>query len=521
MPTISEALSLAVEHHQAGRLAEAEPLYRQVLAAEPNRPGVWRLLGLLAHQTGRHEMALQYIGRAVQLQPDDATAHVDWGLVYHRLGRLGQAVAGYRRALELRPDYPEALSNLAHALTAQGKLEEAVACGRRALELRPDYAEAYNNLGNALRDQQRLDEAAACYRRALKLRPDLAQTHRNLGIVLADQGQPEAALASYRRALELQPDDVEAHLGMALVMLVTGDFQQGWAEYQWRWRRQDNPPRSLQQPLWRGEPLGGRTCLLHAEQALGDTIEFVRYARLLKRQGARVVFECPAPLLRLLVGCPGIDRLVQQGDELPAFDVHAPLLSLPGILGTRVATIPGEVPYLFAEPELVGRWRDKMSRLDGFKIGINWRTRPGSGDWMRRTIAAQHFQSVAAVPGVKLVCLQKGVGPAEENAILPRLGLWDPGPDFDGAAAFVDTAAVMAHLDLVLTADTAVAHLAGALGVPVWVALPTPPDWRWLLERHDCPWYPSMRLFRQKRPGDWAGVFAEITAALCERLAGR
>ena len=621
MATLPEALALAIQHHQAGRLAEAEQIYRQILAVAPDQVDALHMLGLMAHQAGRHDLAVQYIGRALQLNPDCAEAYYNLGVVwqsqgkpdeavacYRRAlelnpgyaeahsnlgnalkeqGKLDEAVACYRRALQLKPGYIKAHSNLGNALKEQGKLDEAVACYRRALELKPDFAEAHSNLGNALSDQGKLDEALACYRRALELRPDLAGAHSNLGHALCEQGKPDQAeaccrravelkpdhavahnnlgialceqgkldaaeacyrraleLASdyaeahsnlanalhgqgrlreaeacYRRALELKPDYAEAHNNQAMLWLLRGDFQRGWPEYEWRWRPKKAPaPRRFPQPAWDGSPLAGKTCLLYAEQGFGDTIQFVRYARVLQQSGARVVFQCPRPLLRLLGSCPGIDRLLAQGDDLPPFDVHVPLLSVPALVGTRIDTIPAEVPYLQAEAELVERWRAKLAGTEGFKVGVNWRGRPGPGPWTRRDIPLQHFGALAAVPSVRLVRLQRAEEAGGERTGQPPPWLWEPGCATDEAGAFIDTAAIMKNLDLVITSDTAVAHLAGALGVPVWVALPFAPDWRWMLDRADSPWYPTMCLFRQKSPGDWAGVLNEIAMVLRQRL---
>jgi hypothetical protein len=323
-----------------------------------------------------------------------------------------------------------------------------------------------------------------------------------------------------------------------LLLLLQGDFERGWPELEWRWKSGEIIERKFSQPRWKGEPLAGKTILLHSEQGLGDTIQFVRYAEVVKEGNpeATVVVECEQPLVNLLQSCRGIDRLVTEGEELPAFDVQAPLLSLPGILGTRVETIPARVPYLFADNRLVEEWNSKLaavgtaqatetSAVSGLRVGINWQGRAGKGEWRKRDVPVEYFARLAEIPGLRLIRLQKGG--AESNVPCPKsnvgeieTAIFDLG-DFDTQrGAFVDTAAIMMNLDLVITSDTSVAHLAGALGVPVWVALPFAPDWRWLLDRSDSPWYPTMRLFRQKSIGDWAGVFEEIRAALAERFQG-
>jgi tetratricopeptide (TPR) repeat protein len=619
--TTFEALAIAVQHHQAGRLRAAEQIYRQILAIEPNHVDALHLLGVIANEVGEYEIAVEYIGRAIglkqtdaafhsnlgnafkgqgkldeavacyrralelqpnlaevhhnlanvfkdqgrldeavahyhralelcpdypqtygnlgnvltdqrklneavacyrralELKPDDVAARNNLGIAFQELGKLDEAVACYRRALELKPEFAEVHINLGNVFKGQGKLDEAAACYRRALELKPEFAEAHNNLGTVFQIQGKLDEAAACYGRAVELKPEFAEAHKNLGLAFQGLGRLDEAIARYRRALELKPDFPEAHMSLALAWLLTGNWQRGWPEYEWRWQTKNFAPRPFRQPMWDGKSLGGKTILLHAEQALGDTIQFIRYASIVKQHGATVIVECPQPLLELLEGCPGVDQLIGHGKELPAFDVHAPLLSVPGILQTSIESIPASVPYLLSKPAIAERWRQRLSALHGFKIGIHWRGRPGLGPWCRRDIPLALFSSLAAVPNVQWISLQKGATSDELAPLRDRLPILDFADDLDrSGGAFVDTAAVMANLDLVITSDTAAAHLAGALGVSVWVALPFAPDWRWLLDRSDSPWYPTMRLFRQTQWGNWHTVFEEITKALCARL---
>ena len=391
---------------------------------------------------------------------------------------------------------------------------------RRALALKPDYAEAHNNLGGALSAQGNLDEAVACYRRALALKPDYAEAHNNLGGALSDLAKFDEALACYRRALRLKPDYAEAHWNQALLTLLTGDFERGWAEYEWRWKTKQLhfERRTFSQPRWDGQPLAGRTILLHAEQGLGDTIQFVRYVSLVKVRGGRVVVECQPPLLPLLADCPGIDQVVARGNPLPAFDVQAPLLSLPGILGTTLDSIPDRVPYLRADPELAQAWRKRLEALDGFKVGIVWQGNPPFKGDRQRSIPLRQYEALARVEGVQLVSLQKGAGADQLGKLAASFPVLDLGEQLE---TFSDTAAVLKNLDLLISSCTSVPHLAGALGVPVWLALPFVPDWRWLLEREDSPWYPHHRLFRQSRPGDWSEVFERIAGALRGLVATR
>jgi tetratricopeptide (TPR) repeat protein len=520
MATISEALAIALQHHQAGRLDAAEQIYQRILQVEPEQPDALHFMGVLNAQLGRHQAAVDYITRAIAVRPNLAPYHLNLGLAYQASQKLDAAIASYRRALQLQPEFAEVHFNLANALKEQGRVAEAVACYRRAIELKPDFAEAHCNLGNALLEQRNLDEAAASCRRALQLKPVFAEAYQILGNALLEQAAWDEAAACYRRALKLKPDFAEAHMGLATLELLRGDFQHGWPEYEWRWRGKFSSPRTFQQPRWDGFPLAGKTILLQAEQGLGDTIQFVRYAPLVKQLGSAVILECQKPLLSLLATCPGIDRLVAQGDILPDFDTHAPLLSLPTILHTSLDTIPAAVPYLFAAPPLVESWREKLREVHGYKIGISWHGQPRQGGWRIRNVPLQRFAALAAIPGVRLISLQKGAGREELAEISRHFPVLDLGDDLDQAAgAFMDTAAIMMNLDLVITSDTALPHLAGALGAAVWVALPFAADWRWLMDRSDSPWYPTMRLFRQKISGDWAGVFHEIEDALRERRA--
>jgi hypothetical protein len=361
-----------------------------------------------------------------------------------------------------------------------------------------------------------LDDAVASIRRALELKPDLAEAHNALGLAWQDQGRIADALACYQRAIDLKPQFAEAHLNRALLWLLKGDFEQGLAEYEWRWRTRLKPlvRCPYQRPYWDGGPLEGKTLLIHAEQGLGDTIQFIRYAALPRERGARVMLGCPKPLLRILRSYRFLDRLVEEITPALDFDVYCPLMSLPGVLKTTLASVPADVPYLFAAPELVQKWRERLGSLEGFKIGIAWRGSPSHANDRARSIPLSCFKPLAALPGVRLVSLQKGPGAEQLQDPADSFPVTEAGSRLDD---FMDTAALLRNLDLLITCDTAVAHLAGALGVAVWVALPLVPDWRWLLDRSDSPWYPTMRLFRQQAPDDWTGVFERIRAALERR----
>jgi tetratricopeptide (TPR) repeat protein len=515
---MSKALATAHQEYQAGRLQEAERKYRQILAREPENADALHLLGVIERQTERCADAIDHIGQAIQRNPDFAEAHNDLGKAHADLGRQQVATDCFRRALDLRPDFLDAQNNLGNALKAQGKLDEAIACYLRALEFKPDWAGVLYNLGNAFKEQGKLEQAIACYHRSLEIQADYVDTHNNLGNALKDQGKLDEAIACYQRALELQPAHADAHWNRALAWLVMGNWQEGWQEYEWRAQQKEFAPRRFSQPMWDGSTLAGKTILLHAEQGLGDTIQFVRYAPLVKQRGGTVFVECQKALVPLLQGFPGIDELFAQGSDHPAFDVHAPLLSLPRLFATSPESVPGQAPYLHPRTDLLARWQARLKAQDGFKIGICWQGNSKYRADRCRSIPLRYFAPLARVPGVRLLSLQKGEGTEQVSQVRDLFHVVDLSPELDETTGqFLDTAAVMQCLDLVVTSDTAVAHLAGALGVPVWLALPYAPDWRWLLVRLDSPWYPSMRLFRQKAIGDWSEVFERMAVVLLDQ----
>jgi Flp pilus assembly protein TadD len=514
MSAAAADFAAAWKQHQAGRLAEAERLYRAVLAKDDGHAQAWYLLGVVRWQQGDGTQAEQHLRQALQRRPNLAAAHNFLGMVLASQRRHVEAASHFREAVRLQPNDAEAHSNLGLALLDAGdhSLTEAESNLREAIRLRADFADAHNNLGNVLWRQGRLPEARAAALKALQLRPDYAEAHNMLGSVCLSQGHLQEALLGFERAIKLKPNFAEAHFNRSVALLVLGRWEEGWAEYEWRWKL-PVPRRDFRQPLWDGSPLQGRTIVLHAEQGLGDTLNFIRYAALVKGRGGRVVVSAPRPLLPLLAGCRGIDRLAADGDPLPDFDVHAPMLSLPRLFGTRPDSIPADVPYLHVDPQNVYHWRLWLTGYPGFKVGIAWQGDPKKRNDRQRSVPLTRFARLAQVPSVQLFSLQRGAGSEQLDGCpfpVTDLGRWQ---DKDGRA-FLDTAAVMRNLDLVVCVDTAVGHLAGGLGVPVWLALPFDPDWRWLRERTDSPWYPTMRLFRQPHSGDWDSVFAQIAAEL-------
>jgi tetratricopeptide (TPR) repeat protein len=478
-------------------------------------------LGLALAETGQPGDARHCYERALALRPEFPEALNNLGILLEDQGAHDQAEARYRAALQLQPNSADTFNNLGVTLAAQRRHEEAVESYRQALRIKPQAPLPWNNLGNALRTLGEVDEAIDCLRKAIALRSDYAEAHNNLGIGLVQLGLHQQAQESYEQALHLRPQYPEAHLNRSLAWLGESDFVRGWTEYEWRWNVPGTKKRACRQPLWSGALSPLQTLLLYFEQGLGDTLHFIRYAEMARRRVGRVIAEVQAPLVPLLSRCRGIDELIAAGAAVPAFDVRLPLLSLPGALGTQLDTIPADAPYIFAEPQRVEAWRRRLAEVGGLRVGIGWQGNPQYRGDRQRSIPLHHFARLAEIADVQMISLQKGEGTAQ-IAKLEKPFLLVEFTDLDAAGgAFMDTAAVIENLDLVITSDTALPHLAGALGVETWIALPFAADWRWLRDRDDSPWYPTVRLFRQERPGDWQGVFDRIAAELTARAASR
>jgi tetratricopeptide (TPR) repeat protein len=478
-PTIHEALETAARHHRAGELPAAEKIYRQVLALQPNDPDALHLLGVLAAQVGNAE-AIPLLRKAIAQRPEFPEAYAHLGNALHMRGEIGEAITCYRRAVALLPEFPEAWSNLGNALTTAGETEEAVRCCRRALSQQPGFPEARNNLGEALRSQGKVDESIVEYRAAIAIDRNFANAHGNL----------------------------------AQALLQRGELEEGYREYEWRWRCDSfqAPRRSFAQPLWDGSDLRGRTILIHAEQGIGDTIQMLRFVPKVIEKGGRVIVECAASMVRLLKEATflsGVTVVSSAAQAAEKFDVHLPMMSLPFALGVRsVADIPGDVPYLSTRPRAL--------EASGLKVGLVWSGSAAHVNDRNRSIPLQLLSPLAR-HGVSFHSLQ--VGEAAREARLGPAGMTLI--DMSGQIHdFADTAEIIAALDLVICVDTAVAHLAGAMGRRVWVLLPFVADFRWMLDREDSPWYPTMHLFRQKRPSDWGQVISTVGMALDEEING-
>jgi tetratricopeptide (TPR) repeat protein len=545
--TIVQALDRAFSAQKAGQLIEAERLCRQITAAKPDFFDAVHLLAYVQSELGRKEAALTNYDRAIALRPGHAAALSNRGNTLQDLQRFDEALASYDRALSVQPDFAAALSNRGNALRALKRFEEALASYDRALAVRPDFADALSNRGATLYELKRFTEALASYDRALAVRPDAAETlsnrgaalyelkrfaealasydralavqpayaeaHFNRGNALQELKRFDEALASYGRALAIRPDYAAAHANQALCRLLIGDFDRGWEGYEWRWQTeplQSNKP-TFAQPLWLGrEDISGKTILLHAEQGYGDAIQFCRYVPMVAARGARVILQVPERLSGLMSTLSGAPQVRAAGKIQAGFDVHAPLLSLPLAFGTKLETIPSATPYLFASSKAASDWAKRLGPKRRPRIGLAWSGSPTHKNDHNRSINLGSLLPLFEIDAT-LVSLQKDTRGEGEKALKGQMGLLD---FCDELEDFSDTAALMSNLDLVISVDTSVAHLAGALGKPIWVLLPFVPDWRWLLDREDSPWYPTARLFRQDDKCDWDSVIGRVHSAL-------
>jgi len=488
--TASDPFAEAVAHHRAGRLGEAMELYKQTLRANPGHAGALHLLGVLVHKIGDPAMGGKLILEAVRLDRAQPFLYADLALALLDSGRPADAARAFLAAFLLDPAHARAAFSLAVLFEDVERRAEAIPLYAQAARLEPDPSRSLNNLGSALTKEERAGEAPAFLRAALAADPAMVEGWYNLAQALRGAHRIEAALALYRRALAVAPDHPMVNADYGTALLLAGRSEEGWAQHEWRWRTAIFDPyqRGFVQPMWDGAPLNGKRLLLHGEQGLGDVLQFCRYAPLVA--GGEVVLEVHPPLVRLLQTLPGVSRVIARGETLPMFDIHCPLMSLPRLF----PEIPA-APYLPAPP---ARPREGRKR-----VGLVWAGSSHHPDDRRRSLPQERLAPLLAVPGVEWSSLQIGGRPPDGVADL-TVDIGD----------FADTAEKLAGLDLLITVDTSIAHLAGAIGCPAWVLLAYTPDWRWQLDRSDTPWYPSLRLFRQKSPGDWAGVVDEVAAAL-------
>lgn len=511
MLSVAQALELAVKHHRAGDLEPAERIYRAVLRIDPRHAGVRYNLGNVLQKKNLLDDAIDQYQAALSMTPDDSTAHRVLGTAYKAQGNLGKAIACFRKALELRPDYAEAHNNLGNSYLDLQEPEASVECFRRAVCCRPDSADFLFNLGNALYRCGRLEEAERELRCAVRLRPDDPELHNSLGIALFDQANCAEALACYERALALDSGHARSHYNRALAWLWQGDWKRGWSEYEWR-HRLFGRCTAAEQAAWRGERSPDATLLIEAEQGLGDIIQFARFVVEARKRVGRVLMCAPSSMHAILRRIGGMDELVADDAPIAAHDFRISLMSLPYVLGITPEYVPSE-PYLRADVTRCRFWQNALAAVRGLRIGIQWQGNPAHAKDRWRSIPLAEFAPIARLPGVSLISLQKG--PGVEQIRGAEFKLFDIGTLLDeSSGAFEETAAIIENLDVVITADTSIAHLAGALGANTWILLSNVPEWRWMQDGCDTPWYRGARIFRQPSRGNWNSVIHKVCEAL-------
>jgi tetratricopeptide (TPR) repeat protein len=546
---VAERLRRAVAFHQKGLLRQAETAYLDILRSDPRHFDALHLLGVIAAQTndparaveliqksveidpnqapphanlggalmelGRHDAAITSLDRAIALDPGYADAHFNRGNAMRALERWDAALASYDRCLAIRPGFAAAHFYRGNTLCELARLEDALSSYDAAIAANPAFAEALLNRGNVLRQLGRIETAIDSYDRATALNARYAEAHFNRGVALGQLKRVDEALQSYDRAIAMRAEYAEARFNKSLLLLLKGDFAGGWREHEWRWwnRYGSNyrDRRTFSQPQWLGtESIAGKTVLLHAEQGFGDTLQFCRYAKLVCARGAKVILEAPEQLLGLLASLGGVSQLLRRGSALPDFDYHCPLMSLPLAFGTTVDSIPSEPAYLSADPSKVAAWQLKLGEKRRPRIGLTWNGNAIQPNDRNRSCRLADW--TAHLPSqFQFVSLQREVRDADRRTLDANPAIWDFAAEL---ADFSDTAALCECMDLVLSVCTSAAHLGGALGKPTWVMLSFAADWRWLLDRTDSPWYPSVKLYRQPSRGDWRSVFERVAADL-------
>ena len=501
------------------RYPEASDAYLEALVHRPDCVEAHFNLGIVLMEQRRFEEAIDRFNKVIGINPSAVAAYYNMGCIFLELNNFEKAALSYQQAVALKPDFVEAYNNLGNACLEIKRKEEAEQCFRKAIALKPDYADGHYNLGKVLQERFEFEAALDCYRRALEINPEYSKAYNNSGKIFHDMGNIRQAVSLYHKALDIQPDYAEARFNLATSELLLGHFKSGWESYESRFHRAEWRqvyPYRFDLPRWEGQPLDGKTIYVHSEQGLGDILQFVRYLPKVKSFGGHVILETIKPLLSICRRMTSIDQVVEpQPDGRPAvgFDYYIPLLSLPALFGTNLETIPSQVPYLSTTEADLQRWRPRISEK-GLRVGLVW---AGTSTDPRRACPLGWFTPLTRLKNVHFYGLQKGIAAeqVEVDGLPEGMRMVNLGQEFED---FSDTAAVVDQMDLVISIDTSVAHLAGAMGKRLWVLLPDVPDWRWLLNRNDSPWYPSARLFRQIRPGDWQPVIQEIADALVELI---
>jgi Flp pilus assembly protein TadD len=509
-------------HWQAGRFEAATAVARRILLTEPDEAEAHHILGAEAHRTGRHEAAIEHFRAAVALSPAEPNYHASLSVAQRALKRMDEAIESMRAALRLNPRMPGRFLDLGGMLAEQNQNEMAMRAFERALALMPGSAPVHANIGEMHRRNDRFEMAEIHCRRAIELDPSHHNAFYILGIVLNQAGRVEEAIEVLRQAVKIDPAHAPTRFELAECLLALGRYKAGWEAYESRKGLvgQAYFP-TFPVPEWRGQDLAGKTILVYGEQGYGDTIQFSRYLPEVKARGATVIWACSPEVTALFRGWPSIDRLITQWKDVGAIDYYIAVATLPMVLGTDEATMPAETPYIHADPERVRRWEALIGRIaepGALKVGIAWAGRPTHGNDRNRSMTLAQLAPIAEIPEVQLFSIQKG---PSESQLLDFAPERMPANLSAYLRDFGDTAAAITQLDLVLCVDTSLGHLAGAMGKPVWVMVPRRPDWRWLEEREDTPWYPTMRLFRQARRGDWPGVVRHVRMEMERLIAAR
>ena len=496
------------------KIPEAIDNYRRAESLAPaiHDPAFFVHYGNALKKQNRAEKAAQCYRKALQLQPDLAVAHNNLGSTLKMLGKAEEAIRHYQQAIQLDPKNAEAHFNLGNAFKDAEQLEAAIASYQRAIAIQPNFHQAFYNMGKALSEAGRLEDALGAYLRAVDIHPRMVAAWNNAGVMHQALGNTDAAMTAFNKALTIEPQHVEVRWNRAILNLLLGNYEQAWEDYELRWQRGNMPPRNFPRPTWDGSVIQDKTLLIYAEQGLGDTIQFIRYVPMVRQRVGKLIVECQPHLKELLSSIAGIDQVIQRGEELPPFDMQIALLSLPRIFTTTLETIPDETPYLSIPSEQVATFREAVSFPENqYNVGIVWQGNPRHPNDRNRSCPLEYFRMLSQVKHIRLYSLQKGEAEHQLNNVFSSGNIINLAPHLQD---FTATAAAIQLLDVVITVDTSVAHLAGALGKPVWVLLPFAPDWRWLLNREDSPWYPTARIFRQQQRGDWAGVLQKVVQEL-------
>ena len=517
-PNLAEVYSnRGIVFNEIKKYQEALQEYDKAIAMKANLASAYSNRGIALSELNRLDEALSSYTRAIEINPYDSEAYSNRGITLNELKKFDEALADYDRAIEINPSFAEAYSNRGNTLKELNRLDDALASYDLAIQINPLFAEAYSYRGIALTEQKRIDEALASFDRVIEIKPDSAEAFYNRGVNLEQSQRYEQALSSYQRAIEIDPDYASAHWNKSLIFLLLGEFSFGLKLYEWRWKvaRLGLIKRSFPKPLWLGnENIQNKTILLHAEQGLGDTIQFCRYAKLVKELGARVLFEVPKSLLDLLNGLEGVDEFIESGKEIPAFDYHCPLLSLPLAFNTNLSNIPSHRAYLKSDPIKINHWQKKLGDKKKLRIGVVWSSVSSFKGDKNRSMRLEEFIQCIPLEKYQVVCLQKDIKIEDKDYFQLLSGqIYSYGTDLKD---FADTAALAKCVDLVVSTCTSVPHMSAALGVPTWVLLSCLPDWRWLLERDDSPWYPSIKIYRQSSLGDWQSVMRRVRRDLIE-----